>query len=154
MRIQGQRLYIFSGNRDNLFPVASSTDCSISLESEAIAGVRRKGVRVFRRGKKTWSVSNAGFLTPQPDIKNLIGQPLTVAISVLQKELVDIGIIPGHAYPLDKEVTLIGQVIGRNISLDGSRGGISTASMEYIGVGELGMLAYRNGFPYILPLVF
>ena len=50
MRIKGQQFYVFSGNPDNLSLVASSTDCSILLKSEAIAGVRCKGARVYRSG--------------------------------------------------------------------------------------------------------
>lgn len=158
MKIRGQQLHIFSGNHDNLSLVASSTDCSITLTSTPIAGSRRRGVRTSRAGKKSWTVSNAGFcdngqasaMIPT----QLIGQPLTIAATVLQRDIVEAGLSPQEDMSLEKELTLVGQVIVSNISQSGSRGSLATVTVEYIGVGELGLLRRNNGFSYILPLDF
>lgn len=158
MKIRGQRLHIFSGNHDNLSLVASSTDCSITLTSTPIAGSRRRGGRTSRAGKKSWGVGNSGFVNDEgtsiSTLAYLVGQPLTVAVSILQKDFVEAGIPTGEDISLDKELTLVGQVIVSNIAQSGSRGGMAITSVEYVGVGELGVLRYNNGFSYIFPLDF
>lgn len=155
-RIEGRRMYIFSGNHyENLTPVAESTDCTLSLDSETIALCRRGDIDRKRAGLLSWGVECRGFYafedSPLLRLSQLFGQPYSVGITVLQRDLVLAG-IPLDRVALDKEVTLVGLAILSSAEVAGGKAGLSSVRVGFTGSGEPGILAQRNGFPYILPI--
>lgn len=154
-RIEGRRMYIFSGNHyEDLTPVAESTDCTLSLDSDTIALCRKGGERK-RAGRLSWGVESRSFFTfetsPLLRLSQLFGQPYSVGITVLQRDLVWAGIKLDRV-ALDKEVTLVGLAILSSAEVAGGKAGLSSVRVGFTGSGEPGILAQRNGFPYILPI--
>lgn len=148
-------MYIFSGNHyDNLTPVAESTDCTLTLDSDTIALCRKGGERK-RAGRLSWGVECRGFYTFEDSLllrlSQLFGQPYSVGITVLQRDLVWAGIKLDRVV-LDKEVTLVGLTILSSAEIAGGKAGLSSVRISFTGSGEPGILAQRNGFPYILPI--
>lgn len=157
-KIRGQQLFLFANKSiRNLEPLALSTDCELSISADIIRLCRQGVAERSRAGLASWGVSCRGLyalgtdnnITSSPSL--LIGQPFSVGFSVIKKELARIGIV--EESHLSEEATLVGTVIISNIKIGGSRAGISTYRTEFTGVGELGLLSERNGFPYILPIL-
>lgn len=157
MKIRGEQLYIFSGSRDALQPVGFSTDCALTLSSATVEGSRHGNVRRNRPGQKAWSVTSSGFFaddgSPLESLPTKVGQPITIAITVLQRNLVEAGIDLGSVTPSAVE-TLVGRAIITNVTARGGKGSQAEIDVECIGSGEIGLLRSRGGFPYILPLTF
>ena len=156
-KIRGEQLYIFSGSRDALQPVGFSTDCALTLSSATVEGSRHGNVRRNRPGLKAWSVTSSGFCADDGSLVESmltkVGQPITVAITVLQRGLVEAGIDLEDVAPSAVE-TLVGRAIITNVAARGGKGYLATIEVEYTGSGEIGLLRSRGGFPYILPLAF
>ena len=154
MKIRGQQLYVFTGSADNLTPIGFSTDCSLDLSVDVVAGSRRGNVRQQRAGQRSWSVSCRGFIAEGVGLSAAaeIGQPISVAVSVLKKALVEAGVQLADVTP-DPDVTLTGRAIVTNIRYNGSQS-LATAEITFTGSGELNELRTKNGFTYILPIVF
>ena len=148
-------MYLFSGGDfSELTPIGSSTKCSLSIAVNTIGLCRRGGVERSRAGRKSWSISAGGFLAENGDIlpfPKYVGQPLSIAISVLQEDLLRLGVdLPSIEF--DSEVTLVGCVIVNSAKLSGAKGSFATRDVSFTGDGELGLLVDRDGFPYILPI--
>lgn len=154
MKIRGQQLYIFKGTIDSLKPIGCSTDCSLDLSVDVMAGSRRGNVRQQRAGQRSWSVSCRGFIAEGVGLSTVveIGQPISVAFTVLQKDLVDAGVQLEDVSP-DDEATLVGRAIVTNISYNGGQT-LATAEIAFSGSGSLNELRFQNGFTYILPIIF
>ena len=157
MRIKGEQLYLFSGEMgQDLKPLALSTDCALQLNADSVEVCRIIGAgRRYRKGLRRWSVdcerllsiSTLGAFIP------VIGQPITIAITLLQRDIVEAGINLSKISP-DKAVTLVGQSIIASISAQGSKSRISSYRISFQGNGQIGALLERNGFPYVLPIEF
>ncbi len=144
---------LFTGSTmSGLTPTAYSLECSLEISADTIPLCRQGGAERHRSGVKRWSVTTQelcdymGGILP---VERLVGQPLCVGISVLQRDIVEAGIKVESPDPI---ITLVGVVIVSSIRLSGAVAGMTTKSLSYIGSGELGILAERNGFPYIIPL--
>ena len=102
-------------------------------------------------------MTSSGFCaddgSPLESLPTKVGQPITVAITVLQRDLVEAGIGLGSITPSAVE-TLVGRAIVTNVAARGGKGYLATIEVEYTGSGEIGLLRSRGGFPYILPLAF
>lgn len=158
IKIRGQQMVLFANNHiRNLEPVALSTGCELSISADIIRLCRQGAAERSRAGLASWSVSCSGLSALDTDnsvvsaSSSLIGQPFSVGFSVIKKELARIGLV--EESHLSEEATLVGIVIISNIKVGGFRTGISTYRAEFTGVGELGLLSERNGFPYILPIL-
>ena len=92
MRIKGEQMYLFSGELGaELHPIALSTDCALTLNAEAVEVARTSpAVRKFRKGLQSWGIdcSNLTSLVGFDKLAVEVGQPITVAITLLQKEVV------------------------------------------------------------------
>jgi hypothetical protein len=154
MRILGQQLYVFSGTSANLTPIGHSTDCSLDLSADVVAGSRRGNVRLQRVGQRSWSVSVANFVVEADGLSAFlkIGQPISVALAVLQRSLVEAGVQLENVTP-DGVATIIGRAYVTNIRYNGGQS-LATAKMTFTGSGALNELRTQNGFTYTLPLVF
>lgn len=154
MKTRGQQLYVFTGSTDNLTPIGCSTDCSLDLSVDVVSGSRRGNVRQQRAGQRSWSVSCLGFIAEGAGLSAAaeIGQPISVAFSVLKKELVEAGVQLADVTP-DAETTLTGRAIITNIRYNGGQS-LATAEITFTGSGALNELRAKNGFTYILPIVF
>ena len=153
-RIRGQQLYIFTGALDSLTPIGCSTDCSLELTTDTVAGARRGNARRQRAGLKSWGVSCLIFIEGA-DLSpfKIIGQPITVALSVLREQLVEAGVQPLTLSP-DETITLVGRAIVTNLRYKGSRSSLATAEIVFTGSGALGELRKQNGFTYVFPIDF
>ena len=157
MRIRGEQMYLFSGELGaELRPIALSTDCALTLESEAVEVARTSpSVRKFRKGLLSWSIdcANLASLAGFDGLAVAVGQPITVAITILQKEAVAAGVNLAGIKP-DKTVTLVGQSIITSASITGAKAQISAYRISFVGNGQIGALVEQNGFPYVLPIIF
>ena len=157
MRIHGRQMYLYSGgNFSELTPIGCSTECALNISIETIELCHRGGVGRSRPGRKSWSVSARGFVADGGsflEMSQIVGQPLSVAISVLRADLLRLGGVNLSAITPDEEVTLVGCVIISSANLGGSRGALATRDLSFVGDGELGVLVERRGFPYILPII-
>ena len=157
MRIRGEQMYLFSGELGaELRPIALSTDCALTLNAEAVEVARTSpAVRKFRKGLLSWSIdcSNLTSLVGFDKLAVEVGQPITVAITPLQKEVVDAGVKLDGVKP-DKTVTLVGQSIITSASIAGAKAQISACRISFVGNGQIGALVEQNGFPYVLPIIF
>lgn len=155
MRVRGQQMYIFTGALDSLKPIGCSTDCSLDLSADTVAGARRGNVRRQRAGLKSWSASCLSFIAEGVELATVgkIGQPISVAFSVLKKKLIEAGVRPSTLSP-DETITLVGRAIVTNIRYKGSRSSLATAEITFTGSGALGELRKQNGFTYIFPIDF
>lgn len=157
MRIKGEQMYLFSGELGaELRPIALSTDCALTLNAEAVEVARTSPAgRKFRKGLRSWGIdcSNLTSLVGFDKLAVEVGQPITVAITLLQKEVVDAGVDLSGIKP-DKTVTLVGQSIITNVSVSGAKAQISAYRMSFVGNGQIGALVEQNGFPYVLPIIF
>lgn len=157
MKIRGEQLYIFSGSRESLQPVGFSTDCALTLSAATVDGSRLGNVRRNRPGLKSWTITSSGFCaddgSPIESLPTKVGQPITIAITVLQRNLVEAGIDLGSITPSAVE-TLVGRAIITNVTARGGKSAQTVIDVEYIGSGEIGLLRSQGGFPYILPLTF
>lgn len=156
MRIHGRRMYLFSGgDLSELTPIGCTTECALNISVETIQLCRRAGVERSRAGRKVWGVSAGGFLVENGDIlptTKIIGQPLSVAITVLREDLLS-SLPTISAICPDEEVTLIGRVIVDATKLVGANDSLTMRNVSMMGDGELGVLAERRGFPYIVPII-
>lgn len=159
MRIRGEQLYIFSGeSAGNTTPIGCSTDCVLSLTHSPVELCRKGGGRRLRAGYISWSVSCNGMYaygnnTSMLRLANMIGQPISVVVSILQRELADAGVDLSMLTP-EEEVSVVGTAILTSADYAGSKGGIATYAVSYAGSGELSLMVDRGGFPYIFPIVF
>lgn len=157
MRIKGEQLYLFSGEMgQDLKPLALSTDCALRLSADSIEVCRVTGAnKRYRKGLRCWSVDCESLLSISTfdSFIPAIGQPITVAITLLQRDVVEAGIDLSRISP-DKVVTLVGQSIISGISAQGSKSRISSYRIVFQGNGQIGALLERNGFPYVLPIEF
>ena len=153
--IRGQQLYIFTGALDSLTPIGCSTDCSLELTAATVAGARRGNARRQRAGLKSWGVSCLGFVAEGGNFSalNKIGQPITVATTVLREELIKLGVQASSLSP-DEVITLVGRAIVTNVRYKGSHSSLATAEIVFTGSGELGELRKQGGFTYIFPINF
>lgn len=143
-RTKGEQLYMFMGNGDNLSPIGCSTDCSLSLSSDAIETSRRGqgSWRTFRAGLKSWSMDCSGFYfdgpTPTSFMKGreAIGTIVKVAITVLEKNLVEAGIDLSAVKPSPSH-TLVGDAVVKNCEYSGSKSGIAVYKIRFQGSGPL-----------------
>lgn len=147
-------MYAFTGSADNLTPIGCSTDCSLDLSADVVSGSRRGNVRQRRAGQKSWNVSCRGWIAGGGilSVAEKIGQPISVAFTVLQKDLVDAGVQLEDVSP-DDEATLVGRAIVTNVSYNGGQS-LATAEIAFSGSGSLNELRLQNGFTYILPIIF
>ena len=149
-------MYLFSGNDfSGLTPIGCTTECALNISAETIKLCRRGGVERSRAGRKSWSVSAGGFLAENGDIlpmSKIIGQPLSVVITVLREDLLSSLPTISAIFP-DEEITLIGRVIVDATKLVGANNSLTMRNVSMIGDGELGVLAERRGFPYIVPII-
>lgn len=155
MRIRGQQLYVFTGSDNDLTPIGCSTDCSLDLAADVVEGSRVGSTRRKRSGLCSWNASCRGFAVEGVDfdlVKNL-GQPITVAFSVLRAELVARGVELSAISP-DDTATLVGRAVVTGIRYVGGKPGLATAEVQFTGTGELGELVEKDGFTYIFPIVF
>lgn len=157
MKIRGQQLYVFSGERDNLSPIGCSTSCSLELSSNTVEGCRSaSGLRKLRPATKGWKVTTDGFVSDNTFLSTAtaaIGQPITIAFSVLRRELVEAGFDLSAVEP-SAEVTLIGWALATATDYSARRSLFVTARQTFLGNGELRLLVKRGGFIYSLPLIF
>lgn len=143
-KIKGEQLYMFMGSPDALSPIGCSTDCSLKLSADAIETSKRgQGAwRTYRPGQKAWSMDCAGFYfegaTPTSFMKGreAVGTVVTVAISVLERKLVEAGIDLFSVKPSSTH-TLVGEAVVTDCSYSGSRGGMATYSISFKGSGSL-----------------
>lgn len=146
-RIKGEQLYLFAG-RGALFPVGASTDCSLNMSADTVeVSVRGQGRwRRFRPSKKMWTISCGGFYFDQegvptsiPEGARIIGEEVSVAISVLAAELATAGFDLGDIQP-DKEMTFVGEAIVTKCDYSGSVGSLATYSLAVQGSGMLAQI--------------
>lgn len=158
MRIHGRQMFLYHGNNfSELTPIGCSTGCTLDISVETIELCRRGGAERSRPGRKSWGVTASSFVAQDGDIvefSKIVGQPLSIAISILRGDLLSLGGVDLSAITLDEEVTLVGCVIASSANLNGFRGALATRDMSFAGDGELGVLVERGGFPYIFPIVF
>ena len=136
------------GSADALSPIGCSTDCSLNLSADAIETSKRgQGAwRTYRPGQKAWSMDCAGFYfegaTPTSFMKGreAVGTVVTVAISVLDRKLVEAGIDLSTVQPSSTH-TLVGEAVVTDCSYSGSRGGMATYSISFKGSGSLDPLS-------------
>lgn len=157
MRVHGRQIYLYPGNSfSDLTPIGCSTECALNISIETIELCHRGGMERSRPGRKSWSVSARGFVADGGsflEMSQIVGQPLSVAISVIRGDLLRLGSVNLSAITPDEEVTLVGCVIASEANLVGSRGSLATRDVSLVGDGELGVLVERRGFPYILPII-
>jgi hypothetical protein len=112
-------------------------------------------VRKFRKGLLSWSIdcANLASLAGFDGLAVAVGQPITVAITILQKEAVAAGVNLTGIKP-DKIVTLVGQSIITSASITGAKAQISAYRTSFVGNGLIGALVEQNGVPYVLPIIF
>ena len=147
-KIKGEQLYMFMGSADALSPIGCSTDCSLNLSADAIETSKRGqgSWRTYRPGQKAWSMDCAGFYfdgaTPTSFMKGResIGTVVTVAITVLDRKLVEAGIDLSSVKPSSTH-TLVGEAVVTDCSYSGSRGGMATYSISFKGSGSLDPLS-------------
>lgn len=156
-RVKGRQLYIFLDG----YPLVSSTKCALAVSADSVELCSAKGCRRFRPGKKTWSIDCAGYYLKSATIPaNIlqgvlaIGSTVRVAMTVLARELVEVGIDVDTISP-DALHTIVGDAIITNCRYVGQRGGVANYAITLQGVGELGPLnTEAKGFPYGLPIIF
>lgn len=155
MRIKGEQLYLFSGeSKADLKPIAFTTDAVLSLHSLLVEVSPVGRARRFMQGQKGWDIGFSGLLSVSAfDTAFRIGQPITMAITIMRRDLVENGVDLSNV-PIKKEYTIVGRGILNQIAVKGAKASISSLRCNIQGNGELGILATRGGFPYILPLVF
>lgn len=159
LRISGRQLYLYAGgNRDDLEPICASISCSLSLSVDSMLLCRQESFRRLRPAYKSWEIecSRLCYLQKENPIFGLIdnvGQPLSMAISVLQKDICEAGIDISNIKPT-ANITLVGRVIPSSMAHNGRRGQMGSNTISFLGCGELGILVDWGGFPYILPIVF
>ena len=143
-RVKGEQLYMFIEKDAKWQPIGCSTDCSLALSAEVIE-VSKKGQggwRCFRPGQKQWSMDCAGFyfdgVLPTNFIAGAeaVGTEIRVAMTVLEKTLVEVGIDLNTVAP-NSTHTIVGDAIITACSYSGSRGGLSTYRLSVQGSGEL-----------------
>lgn len=139
-RTKGEQLYMFL----NGSPIGCSTDCSLSLSADAIETSRRgQGAwRTFRPGLKTWSMDCSGFYfdgpTPTSFMRgaSAIGTKVRVAMSVLERNLVEAGIDLSSVQPSATH-TLTGDAVITTCEYSGSKSGMAVYKLSFQGTGPI-----------------
>lgn len=156
MRIRGEQLYLFSGElTGDLRPIALSTDCALRIESSSVEVARQhSAVRQYRKGLSAWAIDCSNLISEENFLRQMltIGQPILIAITLLQREAVEAGIDISGVVP-DKMLTLVGRGLVIAIAANGPKGQMAATRITFQGSGEIGALVERNGFPYVLPIV-
>lgn len=153
MRIKGEQLLAFYQVADGDYRiVANSTDCSISLHRDIIPICSLyPGVSRSRTARSSWATAVSIYPTELP---LEAGTPITIAISVLGRNLVNAGIDIQTITP-DEATTLIGEAIVTSIKIQGSRGLLSRLEVALQGNGGLTAIGEtKRGFPYSFPIIF
>ena len=155
MRVRGDNLYVFERRDDEYTPLGAAVDCLFSAEVEKVelCAVVGTGKR-YRAGKAAWHIETRGLNAYDKNLILAVGQPISIAFSVLKKELVTNGINVTDAIR-DATVRIIGDAIIVESEHSASCGGLATYKLQLQGVGE--PLLYINdglGFPYTFPLIF
>ena len=138
---------MFMGGGKTLLPIGCSTDNSLSLSADAIETSRRgQGAwRTYRGGLKSWSMSCSGFYFDGPTPtsfmrgREAIGTIVTVAITVLERNLIEIGIDLSIVKPSPTH-TLVGDAVVTDCEYSGSKAGIAVYKMKFQGSGSLDLL--------------
>ena len=147
-KVKGEQLYMFIGSAEALKPIGCSTDCSLNLSAEAIEKSKRGqgGWRIFRPGQKSWSMDCAGFYFETAVVpsgfmggRQAIGTIVKVAITILERELVEAGIDLSTVKPSPAH-TLTGDAVITNCAYAGSQGGLATYKISFTGSGDLSPL--------------
>lgn len=150
--IKGEQLFVFAG--ENHTPIGASTDCDMSLECATVEVCPKvPRFRRYRKGKISWGLDCSGFYYFS-NAALYVGQPIEVAMSVLQRELISEGVGDNILTPFG-EAMLKGAAIITDVEFSGSVGGIATYRISFQGSGEV--MVYTNnaeGFPYAFPLNF
>lgn len=160
MRIAGGQIYVFTSSGDGLRAVGSSSSCSLDVSAEPVELCAKGSAgRRYRPGRISWSVTTERFLSFADDggmlaDVTLIGQPITVAVSVLKRALVEAGVDPDTLSP-DETATLVGEAVVTEIAPRGSKGTVAACVMTLQGSGIL-RAQHRDtdGFIYTLPIIF
>lgn len=151
-RIRGEQLFVFAG--DDYAPLGASTDCAFYAESSPVEVCsRRHRARRYRSGKVSWRMTCSGFYT-FGRARLDVGQPISVAMSVLGKERVLDGVDYDTLAP-NGQATLKGTAIITECEVAGSRGGVTTYRITFQGTGDVTVeVKDVKGFPYSFPLIF
>lgn len=138
-KAKGEQLYLFMNDR----PVGCSTECSVDFSAETIEVAATGGWRCFRPGHKAWSMGCSGFYFDDTELptnfikgSQAIGTKVTVAMTVLARELVEAGIDLGSVTP-DVVHTIVGEAIVTDCRYAGARGSLATYSIQLQGSGEI-----------------
>lgn len=160
MRVAGGQIYAFTSADDGLKAVGSATDCAVDMAADRVE-LCPKGstARRYRAGRISWSVTVSRFLSFDGGVGILpascpLGQPITIAVSVLKRELVEAGVDP-DTLPPGETATLTGEAIVVGIVPRGTRGTLATCEITFQGTGILrAMHRDTDGFIYTLPIIF
>lgn len=143
IKIKGNQLYMFMDSGEGLAPIACSTDCEVSFSADAIEVSATGAWKCFRAGRKSWSMNCSGLYVESGNHPTnfvggakAIGTKVTVAMSVLERTLVEMGIDISTVAPR-AEHTLAGPAIIKNCRYTGSRNGMATYAVDFQGAGEI-----------------
>lgn len=137
-------MYMFLVSGETFTPIGCSTSCSLDLSADAIEKSKRGqgSWRTYRPGRKAWSMSCSGFYFDHAAPTNFmrgreaVGTEVTVAITVLARELVEAGIDLSTATPSASH-TLVGQAVIADCQYSGGKGSIATYSIKFAGSGSI-----------------
>lgn len=160
MRITGGQIYTFTSTGGGLRAVGSATDCAVQIDAERVE-LCPKGstARRYRAGRMSWSITVDRFFAFSDDGGILpatcpLGQPITAAVSVLKRALVEAGVDP-DTLPPEETATIVGEAIVTGIVPRGIRGAAATCGITLQGSGLLqAMRRATDGFIYTLPIIF
>ena len=143
IKVKGSQLYVFTDLGEGLTPVACSTDCELSFNAEAIEVSATGMWKCFRSARKSWSLNCSGLYIESGALPanfiggaKIIGAKVTVAMSVLERALVEAGIDISTLVPRP-EHTLVGVAIVTNCRYTGSRSGLAIYAVNFHGAGEI-----------------